>query len=497
MNSKLQYKIGTRGSLLALTQCTLIKNEMEQKTKKSFELKAIKTQGDQIQDKPLWQLDGKDFFTKELDTALLKNEVDLVVHSYKDLGSERPEGIHLHTISKRDYAHDILLVKKDSLKDISKKEKFLIGTSSPRRMENLTSSLAEFLPGNDNIQIECQSIRGNVNSRIEKLKKQNLDGIVLALAGLERLANKEESKEILKGLLKDLNFMILPQTFFPSAASQGALAIECLENASQELKETLSSVHDETTEKEMQRERAAFKSYGGGCHLAVGINVKKIDDYYLHIHKGSHDNTPIYKRFLEGIDYKELEGRKVYFMYSKYDFLIQKEHISFETKKENTFVTSSHCFHELGDDFSSLWSAGNRTMKKLIQKGHWVNGSAEGLGHEQIMTFKKSKAVNLLLQNNEWRTLSHSNADSVVGQVTPCYEHKINPTIDEKMKDELFSSDIIYWSSIIQYELYLEHFPQLAHKIHTCGLGKTWKHFKQRNIKVIPCIDMTHLKELV
>src|SRR5690606_15792212 len=96
-----KFIIGTRGSLLAVTQCTLIKELLEQRTQKQFELKTMKTQGDQITDKPLWQLEGKDFFTKELDAALLTDEVDLVIHSYKDLGSERPEGITLGAITKR------------------------------------------------------------------------------------------------------------------------------------------------------------------------------------------------------------------------------------------------------------------------------------------------------------------------------------------------------------------------------------------------------------
>ncbi|MBC99387.1 MAG: hypothetical protein CME63_16710 [Halobacteriovoraceae bacterium] len=96
---KKPYIIGTRGSLLALTQCLQMKNIMEEKGLGKFELKIISTQGDENTQAPLWQLEGKDFFTKELDAALLQGEVDLVVHSYKDLGSERPEGIELATVT--------------------------------------------------------------------------------------------------------------------------------------------------------------------------------------------------------------------------------------------------------------------------------------------------------------------------------------------------------------------------------------------------------------
>src|SRR5690606_23196982 len=129
------FKIGTRGSLLALTQCTLIKNLIEEKTGAKFELEVIKTQGDQITDRPLWQLEGKDFFTKELDESLLAGKIDLVVHSYKDLGSERPDDIELAVISKRSFAHDILLIKKETIAKLNEKEEIVVGTSSPRSEE--------------------------------------------------------------------------------------------------------------------------------------------------------------------------------------------------------------------------------------------------------------------------------------------------------------------------------------------------------------------------
>ena len=497
VNSKLPYRIGTRGSLLALTQCTLIKNEIENLTKKSFELETIKTQGDQIQDKPLWQLEGKDFFTKELDHALLTKEVDLVVHSYKDLGSERPEGIKLQTITKRSFAHDILLMRSEVVNGLEKKEKLIIGTSSPRRTINLQNHLADFLPFCENTTIECKSLRGNVNTRIEKLKSGNYDGIVLALAGIERLASKDDSKEVLKPLLENLNFMILPQMYFPSAASQGALAIECLENASNELKETLSSVHDELTASEMKRERAAFASYGGGCHLAVGIFTKKLFDFYLQIHRGEVDGKPIVKQVLEGETYDGFKGKKTYEVFGEHDFLISKPKINCSTNGENLFVTSSHCFHAVKKgNYNSLWTAGNRSLKKLISSGHWVNGSSEGLGHSIVDDLRNSKAIQILLKNNDWKVLSHDKADSPVGKNLATYSHKINGSFDSSLEKKLLESEIIYWSSAPQFEAYLEKYPALSSKRHCCGLGKTYGRLKELNIDVTAFIGMKHFREV-
>ncbi|WP_372656006.1 hydroxymethylbilane synthase, partial [Halobacteriovorax sp.] len=181
------YKIGTRGSLLAVTQCTQVKNELESLTGEKFELEIITTQGDLITDKPLWQLDGKDFFTKELDAALLTNKVDMVVHSYKDLGSDRPEGIKLAAITKRHFAHDILFIKNSTIDKLSEMDNFVVGTSSPRRIVNIEARLKDFLP-TDNIKVETKMLRGNVNTRIGKLVSGDYDAIVLALPGIERLA---------------------------------------------------------------------------------------------------------------------------------------------------------------------------------------------------------------------------------------------------------------------------------------------------------------------
>src|SRR5437868_3658848 len=124
------YKIGTRGSLLAVTQSTLMKNELERISGDKFELVTIKTQGDEVTNKPLWQLEGKDFFTKELDEALLRGDVDLVIHSYKDLGSARPDGIKLAAITERKFAHDILLIPQQFVGQLKNwKGDFVVGTS--------------------------------------------------------------------------------------------------------------------------------------------------------------------------------------------------------------------------------------------------------------------------------------------------------------------------------------------------------------------------------
>ena len=493
-----KYIIGTRGSLLAVTQCTLIKKEMEKKSGAKFKLNKIKTQGDQITDKPLWQLEGKDFFTKELDEALVAKDIDLVVHSYKDLGTVRPDNITLGCVTERKYAHDILLIKEEKIKELSTKENFIVGTSSPRRIFNLQNNLSRYLP-NSLIKVQCKTLRGNVNTRIEKLKDDQYDAIVLAFAGLERLANYPKSKEVLEDLLKGLTFMVLPQKDFPSSASQGALAIEYNSTRTDDLKSILEKVHHKETAEEIKRERKAFAHYGGGCHLPIGIHVKSVQDFFIHLHHGESDGQRFKLQTLEGFDYEKakLSGKKAYFVFSRYDFLIKKDNIvCLPEPGSNIFATSSLCTHNIKAP-KTLWAAGNRTMKNLIQNGFWVNGSSEGFGHNEVENFKNSKLVKIFTEESPWVVLSHDKATSKVGENIPSYTHELKSSVEKKYKDEMMASDIIFWSSIIQYDLYTNQYPELIEKVHACGLGKTFVAFKERKIPTIPCIDMNHLENLI
>lgn len=490
------FTIGTRGSLLAVTQCSLIQELLEQKSGNKFSLETIQTQGDQITDKALWQLEGKDFFTKELDAALLQDKVDLVVHSYKDLGSERPEGIELGAVTQRQFANDILLMKKETIKNLGALDKIVIGTSSPRRIINIECSLLPYLPGvHANTKIECQVLRGNVNTRIQKLKDGGYHGIVLALAGLERLASHPDSEATLKNLLNDLDFLILPQREFPSSASQGALAIEYHSNApeAKSIERALATVHHDTTASEVRRERKAFKAYGGGCHLAVGIFVKKVKDHYVHIEKGQVDNKLIEKIFIEDQDLSELKGKTSFLVLGEQDQLtVQKSIISSVPNDTNLFVTSKYCFHVLNKNQQNhLWAAGTRTAKALTAAGFWVNGVCDFAGHDELVELKNSNAVKMICGKN-WKVLSHSESDSPVGEVIGCYEREYSGDAH----NDIFKADILFWGSFECYTQYIEKYPELDDKIHTCGLGKTYESFLQAKKIVVPIIDMKAFKSL-
>lgn len=499
---KKHYKIGTRGSLLALTQCNQVRVELEKLTGDTFELIEIKTEGDLITNAPLWQLDGKDFFSKELDEALLGGRVDLVVHSYKDLGSVRPEGIVLAAVTKRTYANDILLIKKETYQDLKSKKEFIVGTSSPRRMTNISRQLAAYLPHGEHLNVKTEVLRGNVNTRIQKLRDNHFDAIVLALPGIERLALTESSRIELERLLDGMNFMILPQSIFPSSASQGALGIECAKNRNDngELFNKLQKMEDLRTKEEVQRERFAFNNYGGGCHLAVGVNVRKVDKFFVHTHKGMLNDELVSVSMLEGRELPALpKSPKVFSGLPQDDQLIKKVSLNADlTNFDHLYVTSKHCLESIKHKPKSLWAAGTKTWRDLASMGHWVNAAADSLGDEEMINIRASKALSIMTDTSApLAVLSNDNATSTLGPVVPCYKRVIEEKLDPAFIERINNTDVFYWSSFHQYVTYVERFPKIAAKIHVCGLGKTYKQFSESNINVTPMASMDEFKKWI
>jgi hydroxymethylbilane synthase len=375
-------------------------------------------------------------------------------------------------------------------------ETFRVGTSSPRRIVNTEKNLKHFLPNaNANIEVKCEMLRGNVNTRIQKLHDGDMDAIVLAHAGLERLANQEDSAKILKDLLKGLDFMIMPQDYFPSSAAQGALAVEVSDNTSDEIKEALKLMDDQHTRDEVKRERVAFNSYGGGCHLAVGINVKKFNDFYIHTHKGSHNEEIISLNKLEGQDYTNLPGKTFFFPCKQAPYISKIINEQKVDSNSNLYITSKYCLDSLDNNhnYSSIWTAGSMTHKELVKKGFWVNGNANALGESEINNLYDSKVIKLIIGEEKWITLSHDKAQPAIGELFSSYSRELA----SELYLEVPLTDAIYWTSFFEYESLTTKYPQLLNKIHICGLGKTYSLFKENNIEVIPFINHSHAKSVL
>ena len=239
-------RIGTRASLLALWQANWVKSRLEE-LHPGIEvvLVHIKTEGDRIE-VPLFQMGGKGLFVKDIEEALLRGEVDLAVHSAKDLPAVIPEELTLTSFPAREDPRDALLSRNGTLwRDFPRGGK--IGTSSPRRKAQLLHLRAD---------LQIVPLRGNLDTRIKKLTTDSLDGVILASAGLRRMGWESKASDYFD-----------PEVMVP-AIGQGILAIETHEKNSR-VRELVGDLNHFPTALELEAERAFLKKLGGGCQIPI------------------------------------------------------------------------------------------------------------------------------------------------------------------------------------------------------------------------------------
>ena len=264
--------IGTRGSILALAQANLVKNSLEANYPDlTFEIKEIVTSGDKDL-KSNWENSNaslKSFFTKEIEQELLDGQIDIAVHSMKDMPAVSPKGLICGAIPDREDARDVLISKNGFLVTLPQGAK--IGTSSLRRVMNLKAIRPDF---------EIKHLRGNIHTRLNKLETEDYDAIVLAAAGLKRVGLTDKISEYLNGEV------------FPPAPAQGVLYIQCREN-DEEIKGILKSIHNEDIAKIVEIEREFSKIFDGGCHTPMGCYSQVNEDKIKFIGAYSHDGKQI------------------------------------------------------------------------------------------------------------------------------------------------------------------------------------------------------------
>lgn len=249
--------IGSRGSDLALWQANYTK-DLLQNLGHQVEIKIIKTQGDKIQHLSFDKMEGKGFFTKELEDSLLAGDIDLAVHSHKDLPTTNPEGLIIGAVSYREDCTESILIRPHAYDESSLfgiKAGSTVGTSSHRRKSQLLHHQPD---------LNIKDLRGNVPTRIQKLLDGQYDAILLASAGLNRLGLEPE------GVIRK----VMPETVFVPAPAQGVLAYQIRESDNY-LQEVLLSLHNEDVANTISIERKVLNQLDGGCQLPLGVFSKR------------------------------------------------------------------------------------------------------------------------------------------------------------------------------------------------------------------------------
>ena len=247
-------KIGTRGSRLALRQAHLISERIKSKHPAvEIEIITIKTKGDKLQDIALVKIGGKGVFVKEIEEALIRGDIHIAVHSMKDVPVDLPDELEIGAIPEREDPRDVL-VSKDAKKIEELADGARIGTGSLRR----TIQLKRLLP-----DIEVVPIRGNLDTRIKKIATEDLDGVIVAAAGMRRM-----------GLAKEVSQYIPIEWMIPSAG-QGVLGIE-LRKDNEEIKNLVSFLNHSDTIIKLSAERSFLKHLGGGCQVPIAAHATKL-----------------------------------------------------------------------------------------------------------------------------------------------------------------------------------------------------------------------------
>jgi hydroxymethylbilane synthase len=246
-----RVRVGTRGSQLALWQARWVQRELaERRPDLEVVIEVIKTKGDKILDSPLSKIGDKGLFTREIEQALLRRDIDLAVHSLKDLPTHLPEGLAIGAVSRREDVRDVFIShpQNDGKRLLDQPEGARIATGSLRRKSQILNLRNDF---------EVIDIRGNVNTRIRKLRESDWSGMILARAGVVRL-----------GLLESVS-ETLPEDLLLPAVGQGALGVEVRENDSR-VGAIVAELHHEPTFQSTLAERSLLRRLEGGCQIPIG-----------------------------------------------------------------------------------------------------------------------------------------------------------------------------------------------------------------------------------
>ncbi len=424
---------------------------------------------------PLWKIPQKGVFTEDFNHDLLSEATDMVVHSWKDLPVEKKPGLCVVASLPRADQRDILLVKKKHIDSIIQKKTIRLYSSSPRRFYNIGPFLKSHFPYGLN-DVDFESVRGNIPTRMNKLMNADgIDGLIVAKAALDRLLltdidELQETRNLIRNMLNDLQWMVLPLSENPNAAAQGAIGIEIKDAAVKSISPLLKKINHTDTFASAEQERAILASYGGGCHQKIGVACVPHRYGQVLFLKGLTDQGQV-------LDQKILSHpsqEKILKKFSKQQLWSDTSSTKYFDRlplnpqlpsKAHFFIAKADCVHDgLMPQLQKaiLWTAGTTTWKKLAAQGLWVHGTQDGLGENEPQHLEAFVDSSIL-----WHKLSHG--DAVFSDRTiACYELKRN-----QQKFDFSGKECFYWNSASLFLAAINEHPEIADKIHCCGPGNS------------------------
>lgn len=448
------FKAVCRGSWLSLAQAELFKNHLRSVAPEAEVAIIVKeTEGDRNEDQVLQNMEGKDFFTKDIQDFLNSGQADFAIHSLKDVSGESFFGTNQFAIIEREDPRDVVVFNSNVPAKIAAGESICIGTTSPRRTLMATRFLTQALPWNGTKpQVEAKPVRGNVDTRLRKLSEHQYDGIILAAAGLNRLLKYGPSRHEVQSQLRGKKIMVLPLFECPPAPGQGAIVAEA-SSQNKEAIRLLAQINKADVTSAATAERALARKYGSGCHQQFGV---------LHV------DTPGLS-FTYGAGLYSREGQLTPFQECSWasprdKFLnvvvstdvVEEHHIlkqKFLLNREVSAVFTDR-LPPPGVDLTQvnrLWVGDTETWLKLAQQGFWVEGCADGLGLSFIAPWLDTPLLDLpkseVLVLAETTEEGYWEEDGWNAISTAEIGIRLLPGAEEKLR----TADFVFWTNAAHY----------------------------------------------
>lgn len=444
--------------------------------------------GDQRADDPLWKMPEKGVFTEDFVADILSGRVDLVVHSWKDLPVVDRAGTQIAATLPRADVRDVLLVRRDVWERRMRSgpsTEFRVLTSSPRRVYNLGPFLEWALPWLEQPPIGFYPVRGNIATRVKKLVSvplnQSFDALVVAKAALDRLLTSSrfapelaESEKELRAAMQLVKFVVIPLNVNPTAAAQGALAIE-VRSDRRDLLDLCAKIDARADRLCVEAERKELARHGGGCHQKIGVTI--LDRSYGRL------------EFIRGLTDAGLVLNRVRLASSGSSWPRARSHdeISPNTMKSTNrksldrplpegacaiYVARANAWPAgaVQNPTSLVWTAGMQTWRQLAKRGVWVNGTSESLGEiEEPRVETLQGAADGTLR---WIRLTHdqtSHGTPARMETFATYHIDIEPP----RREELVKAKYFFWKSGSQFLAALAECAEIADGFHGSGPGQT------------------------
>ena len=471
-------RIGSRKSDLARLQAMLV-GDLLRKRGHAVEYVFKEAPGDINLSNPLWQMPDVGVFTSFLHEYLLKGEVDVVVHSWKDLPIDPHPGAEVVASLPREDSRDLLLVRKD----VTDRKHLTVLTSSPRRQHNLKDFLTHAVPGV--CTVDFKDVRGNIQTRMNKLcdSDRGANALIVAKAAVDRFLSTDHSdfqvsRETVRKTLNACNWAVLPLSINPTAAAQGALALEISSSADPELRGAITALNDAECFSACTLERETLKKYGGGCHQKIGCSVLNREYGTIFSVRGLQPDGQAIEEFkiLNNIPIIQTApektgsvGGKTGVQWFSRESLASRIRI---TSSTGLFVAKADALPDISIPADvAVWTAGVDSWLKLAARGIWVNGCSDRLGEGEGF------GIDLIDKPRTWMKLTHdkSSADSWM-ETVPTY--KLVEKEESVMPKEW---TYVYWSSGSSFEAAVAKDLEIVTRVgHGCGPGHTFEALARR-----------------